>query len=124
MMTPNETLTAAAKVAGLTNEETERLTRHCPADVWCKLAAKLLELDAVVSRLPKTADGVPYVDGDTVYCPAGHEIAQSCDGMPLCGECLTDPSWPGAGLGRVFPADDCYSTQGASLVALAARWRK
>jgi hypothetical protein len=58
--------------------------------------AEAAQAHAVVARLPKTADGVPWVDGDLVFCPKGHPCPTAADGMPWCDVCAHDAMSAGA----------------------------
>ena len=73
-------------------------------------AARLAELDAVVERLPKTADGVPIVPGMTIYkhLPAGFTLSEY-----LCFEDV------GGGLHLLTCGPAFYSTRAAALAASA-----
>ena len=77
------------------------------------LAAEVDRLEAVVARLPKTADGVPLVDGDRVWVPDGTEYIYS---HPIDTDLLYYRTECGVGL---F-ASACYSTRDAALDAKEA----
>jgi hypothetical protein len=59
---------------------------HLKSRIAAELAyrdARIAELEAVVDKLPKTADGVPVTCGDTVYCWAGGEASPDEAVYPL-----------------------------------------
>lgn len=84
--------------------------------------ARITELEAIVEKLPKTADGVAVVPGMEVY-RYGHSIQEAKSNipkrivrgivdMPLCPVVRTCPAEDGIILGRC--ASDCYSTRTAA----------
>lgn len=69
---------------------------------WLLLHARIVELEAVVARLPVTADGVSVVPGMMLYHPQYGDCTTSSIRMNCAGD--DDPS-------------NCYSTEHAARTA-------
>lgn len=70
------------------------------------------ELLTIVRRLPKTADGVPVLAGDTIYCPNGHAfVVRPHDSRVYCleGKCYSDGCQNDSGSGEHYNFEKCSS---------------
>ena len=88
------------------------------------LAARVAELEAVVAKLPKTADGVPVVPGAST--DLWHIAQRTANGIQA-GDAEHNINWNGWGARFFSDLDDeywpsrdpsnCYSTRAAALAA-------
>lgn len=93
------------------------------------LKAKILQLQAIVDRLPKTADGVPVAPGMMVWTPDDLDDPSLVTGVTNFNasgcDCDGDgeESYHNAGddchwkCDRSNPANECYSTRAAAQAA-------
>lgn len=86
------------------------------------------ELDRIVAKLPKTADGVPVVPGDHIWIPADTRLYGSDKTFPegLCQWLVVSvqgslvEGFMGSRLAKVF-AHRCYSTSKAVEAAVKGK---
>lgn len=115
-----------------TGEQIEKVNRQCEiavetkhpvtlsseqvrstARVTLSLIARIREMEATVSKLPKTSDGVLLIDCERLYCPSGHPVERIDDGRCWCERCEHGVG----GAGRSFDETECYSTGDAAIAA-------
>lgn len=98
-------------------EHAKTLKQECPANRACidSLLGDLLEenkrLQAIVDKLPKTADGVPVAPGDKVYRAGEYTSAQLTIARDL-------PEYNGGWQDGRVRIENCYSTREAAQAAL------
>lgn len=81
--------------------------------------SRLAELEAIVDKLPKTADGVPVMPGMTVFFTTGKGCSVNGIVQHVTSACCGNTS--GAGLHWWRSTSDCYSTREAAEAAMAEK---
>jgi hypothetical protein len=111
----------------MTDPTVAALLRKCTvkaATVGHPILARLAAAEAIVGRLPKTADGVPATPDMTLFCPNGHQIEPNlyyfdCSAACESGDCVQLEDF-GYESPTGYTIAECYSTR-AALAADAAR---
>lgn len=94
-----------AKACGVVIADVETVCSALPL-----LVARVRELEAILAKLPHTADGVPVVGGETVYCPKGHPVKLfRPEHRIYCvdDECWSDGCQGDSGSGTYHPIFQC-----------------
>lgn len=128
MTTPRDPATVAAEEVadsvlpsdiGGTYQEDVPFVKAIIDKAFADQMAEIERLRAIVDKLPKMADGVAVVGGETVYANPENIFPRSVGKYRVLsgGEKATDAPWIFCGKPNTIDIDECYSTRQAAEAA-------